>query len=134
MTSRNLFGCSEMELHDMMAIEGTGQYKGLYHVLGGIIAPLRGIQPEQLKIEALQWRISEHPNRFREVIFALSATVEGDTTMLYISKKLSAFNLHFSSLARGIPLGSELEYTDALTLGRSITERHSYVLPSAQQK
>ncbi len=118
------------ELHDLMAIESTGQYRGLYHVLGGVIAPLRGVQPEQLHIQSLTTRILDEAGHFQEIIFALGATMEGDTTMLYICKHLQACSLRFSTLARGIPLGSELEYTDALTLGRSITERHSYVLPA----
>ena len=122
--------CVVEEIHDLMAIESTDQYKGLYHVLGGIIAPLRGIQPEQLYIDQLQARISEQTEKFQEIIFALSATVEGDITMLYICKKLQEFDLRFTTLARGIPLGSELEYTDTLTLARSLSERHSYVLPS----
>ena len=122
--------CVVEEIHDLMAIESTGQYKGLYHVLGGVIAPLRGVQPEQLYIEHLIGRISARPAQFQEIIFALSATIEGDTTTLYVCRKLQNFDLQFTTLARGIPLGSELEYTDTLTLARSLSERHSYALPS----
>ena len=122
--------CVVEEIHDLMAIESTGQYRGLYHVLGGVIDPLRGRQPEHLQIEQLERRISSERQQVQEIIFALSATVEGDTTMLYICRKLQSFGLCFSTLARGIPLGSELEYTDTLTLARSLSERHPYALPS----
>ena len=122
--------CVVEEICDLLAIESTGQYHGLYHILGGVISPIRGIQPEQLHIESLIQKVSSSQPLIKELIFALNATVEGDTTVLYICRKLKTPELSFSTLARGIPLGSELEYTDSLTLGRSITDRHTYALSS----
>ena len=108
----------------MLAIENTAQYKGLYHVLGGIISPVEGIGPEQLKIASLLQRIQEV--RPQEIIFALRATIEGDTTAFYIKKKLKGANVKASTIARGVAVGGELEYTDELTLGRSIAGRIAY--------
>ncbi len=107
---------------DVLAIENTGQFTGRYHVLGGVISPVQGIGPNQLNIESLVSRIAANPE-VREVILALSPTMEGDTTAFYIKKKLSDFDLKVSTIARGIPVGGDLEYTDEITLGRSILSR-----------
>lgn len=107
---------------DVLAIENTGQFTGKYHVLGGVISPVQGVGPGQLNIESLISRVSAHPE-IREVILALSPTMEGDTTAFYIKKKLSDFDLKVSTIARGIPVGGDLEYTDEITLGRSILSR-----------
>lgn len=113
--------CVVEDIRDVMAIEATGQFKGLYHVLGGKIAPMEGIGPQQLTIDALLARVQEE--NINEIIFALSSTMEGDTTNYYIYKKLSALRLRFSAISRGIGIGDELEYADELTLGRSIRQR-----------
>lgn len=107
---------------DVLAIENTGQFTGKYHVLGGVISPVQGIGPNQLNIESLVSRIAANPE-VREVILALSPTMEGDTTAFYIKKKLSDFDLKVSTIARGIAVGGDLEYTDEITLGRSILSR-----------
>lgn len=107
---------------DVLAIENTGQFTGKYHVLGGVISPVQGIGPNQLNIESLVSRIAGDPG-IREVILALSPTMEGDTTAFYIKKKLAEFDLKVSTIARGIPVGGDLEYTDEITLGRSILSR-----------
>lgn len=107
---------------DVLAIENTGQFLGLYHVLGGVIAPVQGIGPNQLHIEALVGRLRKK-QEVKEVILALSPTMEGDTTAFYIRKKLAEFSLRISTIARGIPVGGDLEYTDEITLGRSILSR-----------
>jgi len=116
--------CVVENIQDVIAIENTGQYKGLYHVLGGVIAPVEGIGPEQLHIDTMLRRIQAAPPQ--EVIFALSATIEGDTTAFYITKKLKGSAIKASTIARGVAVGGELEYTDELTLGRSIAERIAY--------
>jgi len=116
--------CVVENIQDVMAIENTAQYSGQYHVLGGIISPLQGIGPSELKIDSLVSRI-QYQN-IKELIFALSATMEGDTTTHYISHKLKEIPLKISAIARGIPVGSELEYTDEITLGRSIVTRTLY--------
>ncbi|MAS68022.1 MAG: recombination mediator RecR [Flavobacteriaceae bacterium] len=120
MRERNII-CVVEDIRDVMAIESTGQFKGLYHVLGGKIAPIEGIGPQQLTIDALITRVKQE--NIDEIIFALSSTMEGDTTNYYIFKKLSAFELRFSAISRGIGIGDELEYADELTLGRSISQR-----------
>lgn len=107
---------------DVLAIENTCQFTGKYHVLGGVISPVQGVGPNQLNIESLVNRVAGHPE-IREVILALSPTMEGDTTAFYIKKKLSDFDLKVSTIARGIPVGGDLEYTDEITLGRSILSR-----------
>lgn len=107
---------------DVLAIENTGQYQGLYHVLGGVIAPVQGIGPNQLHIDALVERLRKN-EEVKEVILALSPTMEGDTTAFYIRKKLAEFPIRISTIARGIPVGGDLEYTDEITLGRSILSR-----------
>ena len=113
--------CVVEDVRDVMAIEATGQFKGRYHVLGGKIAPMEGIGPQQLTIDALVERVENED--VREIIFALGSTMEGDTTNYYIYKKLSKFPLTFSVISRGIGVGDELEYADELTLGRSISQR-----------
>ncbi len=110
---------------DLLAIENTGQYQGLYHVLGGVISPIEGIGPGDLHIDSLVIRVAALPE-VKEIILAISATMEGDTTSFYLAKKLKEANLKISSIARGVPVGSELEYTDEVTLGRSIASRRQY--------
>jgi len=114
--------CVVEDLRDVIAIENTGQYQGKYHVLGGVISPMEGIGPNELTIESLINRASE----IKEIIFALPSTMEGDTTAFYIQKKLKSLNTKVSTLARGIPIGGELEYADEITLGRSIQTRIAY--------
>ena len=116
--------CVVEDIRDVMAIESTAQYKGVYHVLGGIISPMDGIGPSDLNIESLVKRIPQ--SGIKEVIMALSTTMEGDTTNFYLYKRLKDFNITMSTIARGISIGDELEYTDEITLGRSITNRIPY--------
>jgi recombination protein RecR len=116
--------CVVEDLRDVMAIENTGQYKGVYHVLGGLISPIDGVGPDDITIDQLGSRIGE--NKVQELIFALAATMEGDTTMFYISKKLKELNVKITTIARGIAVGGELEYADEITLGRSIQSRIPY--------
>ena len=118
--------CVVEDTPDVLAVENTGQYRGLYHVLGGVIAPIEGVGPHDLHIQSLIDRIEKAEEPVREVILALSPTMEGDTTAFYISKKLKGRDLQVSSIARGIPVGGELEYTDEITLGRSILSRRKY--------
>ncbi|WP_375434786.1 recombination mediator RecR [uncultured Hymenobacter sp.] len=116
--------CVVSDIRDVIAIENTGQYKGGYHVLGGVISPIEGVGPSDLQIESLVERISVPGSEIKEVILAISPTMEGDTTAFYLSRKLRDFaEVHISSIARGIPMGGELEYADEITLGRSIVER-----------
>ena len=112
------------DLRDVLAIENTGQYTGLYHVLGGIISPLSGISPSDLTIESLVQRVAS--GEIKEVILGLSPTMEGDTTAFYLTKKLADYSVKLSTIARGIPIGGDLEYTDEITLGRSIVGRVVY--------
>jgi len=107
-----------------MAIENTSQYNGLYHVLGALISPMDGIGPADLEVESLIERLKA--GEVKEVIFALSTTMEGDTTIFYLHKRLKDFNIIISTIARGIAFGGELEYVDEITLGRSITTRVPY--------
>lgn len=124
-TSRNTSViCVVENIRDVMSIENTQQYNGLYHVLGGIISPMDGIGPAELEIESLINRISE--GEIIEVILALSTTMEGDTTNFYIYRKLKDFEVKISTLARGVSIGDELEYTDEITLGRSLLNRVPY--------
>ncbi len=116
--------CVVEDIRDVMAIESTSQFKGLYHVLGGIISPMDGVGPNDLTLDALVQRVKEEG--VNEIIFALSATVEADTTNFYMYKLLGPLGVKISVIARGIPVGDELEYTDALTLGRSIQSRLPY--------
>ena len=116
--------CIVEDVRDVMAIENTGKYKGKYLVLGGKISPMEGIGPSQLRIGSIERKIGE--GVVKELIFALSATMEGDTTAYYIYKKFKSSEVLFSSIARGIAVGDELEYADEISLGRSITNRTAY--------
>jgi recombination protein RecR len=113
--------CVVENIRDVIAIESTQQYSGLYHVLGGILSPLDGIGPEQLNITTLQQRVREEG--VTELIMALSPTIEGDTTVYYIAKQLAGSNVNITTIARGIAFGGELEYADEMTLARSIAKR-----------
>ena len=113
--------CVVENVQDVMAVENTQQYRGLYHVLGGVISPMDGIGPADLEIESLVKRVEEE--HILEVILALSSTMEGDTTNFYIFRKLAPYDVRLSIIARGIPVGDELEYADEVTLGRSILNR-----------
>jgi len=117
--------CVVEDTPDILAIENTSQYQGLYHVLGGVISPINGIGPDSLNIESLIKRVKDDPE-IKEIILALSPTMEGDTTAFYISKKLKDYPVKITTIARGIPVGGELEYTDEITLGRSIIDRIHY--------
>ena len=114
--------CVVEDIRDVMAIENTEQYFGRYHVLGGVISPIDGIGPDELNIEALTRRIDKN-SEVKEIIVALPSTMEGDTTAFYLTKKLQDFAVKITGIARGVPVGSELEYTDEVTLGRSILNR-----------
>jgi recombination protein RecR len=123
--------CVVEDLPDVMAIENTGQYQGLYHILGGVISPIQGVGPDDLKIESLIKRVFESQSSgdaVQEVILALPATMEGDTTAFFITRRLKETGIKVSTIARGIPVGGELEYTDEVTLGRSILTRVNYSL------
>jgi recombination protein RecR len=113
--------CVVEDIRDVMAIENTGHYRGLYHVLGGKISPMEGIGPQDLTIGSLVSKVGK--GEIRELIFALSATMEGDTTNFYIFKQLEGMPITLSTIARGIPVGDDLEYADEVTLGRSIAHR-----------
>ena len=113
--------CVVENIQDVMAVENTMQYRGVYHVLGGVISPMDGISPSDLKIDTLIERVST--GEVKEVILALSSTMEGDTTNLYIYRKLQQYNVRLSVIARGISIGDELEYADEVTLGSSIKNR-----------
>lgn len=113
--------CVVENIRDVMAVENTMQYRGLYHVLGGIISPIDGIGPADIEIESLVERVAK--GGIDEVIFALGSTMEGDTTNFYISRKLAPYPVKLSVIARGIAVGDELEYADEVTLGRSIRDR-----------
>lgn len=113
--------CVVENIRDVMAVENTQQYRGLYHVLGGVISPMDGIGPSDLEIDSLVERVKG--NGIKEVIFALSPTMEGDTTNFYIFRKLSGLDVKLTVIARGISVGDELECTDEVTLGRSILNR-----------
>ncbi|RPD45396.1 recombination protein RecR [Hymenobacter sediminis] len=116
--------CVVSDIRDVIAIENTAQYQGMYHVLGGVISPIEGIGPSDLTIDSLVDRVTKEGSEIREVILAISPTMEGDTTAFYLSRKLRDLpELHVSTIARGIPMGGELEYADEITLGRSIVER-----------
>lgn len=113
--------CVVENVRDVMAIEATRQYTGVYHVLGGIISPMDGIGPDDINIDSLEQRVSS--GNAREVILALSATMEGDTTNFYIYKRLAPYGVKLTTIARGIAVGDELEYADEVTLGRSLVNR-----------
>lgn len=116
--------CVVEDVRDVMAIENTAQYKGLYHVLGGVISPMDGIGPGDLNITPLLLRLENQP--IREIIMALSPTMEGDTTNFYIYKRLKNINILITTIARGVSIGDNLEFTDEITLGRSIVNRLPY--------
>jgi len=113
--------CVVENIQDVLAVENTQQYTGLYHVLGGVISPMDGIGPSDLEIDSLVERVANED--VKEVILALSSTMEGDTTNFYIFRKLAPYDVRLSVIARGIPVGDELEYADEVTLGRSILNR-----------
>jgi recombination protein RecR len=116
--------CVVENIQDVMAIENTRQFQGLYHVLGGIISPIDGIGPNDLKIDNLEEKVKT--GTISEVILALSTTMEGDTTNYYLFKRLGKYNIRMTTLARGVAIGDELEYTDEITLGRAINNRNLY--------
>ncbi len=116
--------CVVETVRDLMAIEDTSQYRGLYHVLGGIISPIEGIGPSDLNIDSLVQRAQT--GELREIIMAISPTIEGETTIYYLSKKLQPLGVRVSAIARGVSFGGDLEYADELTLGRSIVARMPY--------
>jgi recombination protein RecR len=118
--------CVVEDFKDVVAIENTAQFKGVYHVLGGLISPIEGIGPEDINIASLFQRIKL--NDVKEVIVALAANMEGDTTTYYLSKKIAVEGIKISTISRGISIGSELEFTDEVTLGRSIINRIPYPL------
>ncbi len=122
--------CVVEDAKDVIALESTHQYAGLYHVLGGLINPLQGIGPSMLNIEPLLERVRE--KGVEEVIFAFSANIEGDTTSFYLSKKLNALGVNISSIARGIPVGTDLEFTDEVTLARSLINRTKLLSPGTE--
>ena len=120
--------CVVSDVRDVIAIENTGQFQGVYHVLGGVISPIEGIGPADLNIDSLVSRAAAEDTEIREIILAISPTMEGDTTAFYLSRRLRDLpNVHISTIARGIPMGGELEYADEITLGRSIVERQRQV-------
>jgi recombination protein RecR len=116
--------CVVENIQDVMAIENTHQFRGLYHVLGGIISPIDGIGPSELKIDSLEEKVKT--GNVNEIIFALSTTMEGDTTNFYLFKRLNKYDVTLTTLARGVAIGDELEYTDEITLGRAINNRNPY--------
>lgn len=116
--------CVVENFRDILAIENTGQYRGVYHILGGLISPLDGIGPEKLKIAELLQRLNA--GTVKEVMMALNPTIEGDTTLFYLSRKLSAYPVEVTTLARGVAFGGELEFVDEVTLARSIQSRRPY--------
>ncbi|MGX1023288.1 recombination protein RecR [Psychroflexus sp. MBR-150] len=121
---QNEIVCVVEDIRDVMAIENTQQYKGLYHVLGGKISPMDGIGPQNLNIDSLVQKVKD--GKIDEIIFALSSTMEGDTTNFYIYKQIQNYNVKTSSIARGISVGDELEFADEITLGRSIINRQPF--------
>jgi recombination protein RecR len=116
--------CVVEDIRDIIAIENTMQYKGHYHVLGGLISPIDGVGPTELNIESLITKISNTGTK--EVIFALCASMEGETTSYYIYKKLKSFAINITTISKGIAIGNELEYTDQITLGRALVNRYSF--------
>jgi recombination protein RecR len=116
--------CVVENIQDVMAIENTRQYKGVYHVLGGVISPVDGVGPGDLKIDTLEEKVKN--GGVNEIILALSTTMEGDTTNFYLFRRLNKYNVFLTTLARGVAIGDELEYTDEITLGRAINNRNPY--------
>ena len=120
--------CVVADVRDVIAIENTGQYRGVYHVLGGVISPIEGVGPSDLHVDSLVERTAAEDSEVREIILAISPTMEGDTTAFYLSRRLRDLpNVHISTIARGIPMGGELEYADEITLGRSIIDRQRQI-------
>jgi recombination protein RecR len=119
--------CVVESIQDVLAIENTRQFKGLYHVLGGIISPIDGIGPADLKFDTLEEKVKT--GGIIEVILALSTTMEGDTTNYYLYRRLGKYDVRITTLARGVAIGDELEYTDEITLGRSIMNRTPFITP-----
>jgi recombination protein RecR len=122
--------CVVEDAKDVIALESTHQFTGVYHVLGGLINPLQGIGPSVLNIDSLLERVKA--DQIKEVIFALSSNIEGDTTTFYVSKKLAPLGVHISSIARGIPVGTDLEFTDEVTLARSLINRTRLAMPGGE--
>ena len=120
--------CVVEDIRDVMAIESTSAYKGIYHVLDGLISPLDGVGPQDLNIQVLLDKIANE--EIKEIIFALSPTMEGDTTNFYLFKKLQPYSPYITTLSRGVAVGSELQYTDELTLGRSLLQRQEFKINS----
>ncbi|HAK00102.1 MAG TPA: recombination protein RecR [Bacteroidales bacterium] len=118
--------CVVEDLRDIIAIENTGQYHGLYHILGGVISPIEGVGPNDLHVGALLERIANDSTNLKEIILALSTTMEGDTTNFYLYRKIQPMGVNISVIARGIAIGNEIEYADEVTLGRSILNRTPY--------
>ena len=118
--------CVVEDTPDVLAIQNTNHYNGLFHVIGGLISPIDGVGPESLNIDSLENRVKE--GEIKEIIFALSPTLDGDTTSFYISKRLSKYKLKMTTISRGIPIGGEIEYADEITLGKSISSRINYKL------
>lgn len=116
--------CVVETIKEVMLVEETEQYHGLYHVLGGVISPMDGIKPSDLEIESLVERVAG--GDIKEIVFALSPTMEGDTTAYYIARKLKEYDVKITTIARGISVGDELQYSDSVTLGRSILDRTEY--------
>lgn len=116
--------CVVENIKEVMAIENTGQFRGVYHVLGGIISPMDGVGPADLQIDSLVQRVAS--GQVNEVVLALSTTMEGDTTNFFIHRKLAAYEVKLSVIARGVSIGDEIEYADEITLGRSIVNRTSF--------
>lgn len=116
--------CVVESIRDVMAIEETNQFRGLYHVLGGVISPIEGIGPEKLYIDELVQRVKD--NEIEELIMAISPTIDGETTIFYLTKQLESLGVNITTIARGVSFGGELEYADELTLGRSIHTRIPY--------
>lgn len=119
--------CIVENIRDILAIENTQQYRGVYHVLGGIISPMDGIGPSDLNLRSLEEKLTA--GAVNEIILALSTTMEGDTTNFYLYRKFSSYPIKITTLARGVSIGDELEYTDEVTLGRSILNRTPYIIP-----
>jgi recombination protein RecR len=119
--------CVVEDSRDVMAIENTAQFHGIYHVLGGVISPMNGIGPSDIKIDSLIRRLADNSATTKEIILALSPTMEGDTTAFYINKKIKDLAVKVSVIARGVPIGGDLEYADEITLGRSITGRTLFI-------
>lgn len=118
--------CVVQDIRDVMAIENTGQYNGVYHVLGGIISPIDGIGPEDLTIESLIMKAGV--GKIKEIILALPTTIEGDTTNFYLSRRLAELPVLLSTIARGIAIGDDIEFADEITLGRSIVNRIPFIV------